>query len=59
MKSDSFVSINRPIYFTTCEIALAAGFSTFMPKYVSNQFGQKASAAGILTGEFCKVIVGC
>ncbi|KAF6041058.1 SLCO4C1 [Bugula neritina] len=34
----------------TCEIALAAGFSTFMPKYVSNQFGQKASAAGILTG---------
>lgn len=32
------------------ELAVAAGFSTFMPKFIANQFAQSASWAAMITG---------
>ena len=33
------------------ELAVAAGFSTFLPKFVANQFAQSASWAAMITGK--------
>ncbi|XP_067940411.1 solute carrier organic anion transporter family member 4C1-like [Watersipora subatra] len=45
---------NAPLMLITAtiavELALAAGFSTFLPKYISNQFNQSPSFSAILTG---------
>jgi len=48
IKNPTFICITL---VGTVEISLAAGFSTFMPKYISNQFNQTAGWAAKLTGE--------
>jgi len=48
MKNPAYMCITAVV---TSELALAAGFSTFMPKYISNQFGYTASWSAMVTGE--------
>ncbi|KAF6020599.1 SLCO4C1 [Bugula neritina] len=47
MKNPAYMCITAVV---TSELALAAGFSTFMPKYISNQFGYTASWSAMVTG---------
>lgn len=51
IKNPTFMCVTA---VTAIELALAAGFSTFMPKYISNQFAQSGSWAAILTGKLVK-----
>ena len=54
------VLLTNPTYvmvtlFVCCDIFIIAGFATFGPKYVENQFSLTAAQAGGLFGEWNKM----